>query len=151
MPPQVAATLAQLIGQGSLEVRGGDVELSAAGAGELEAHVSGRTRRTAVLAINCTGPGLDPRANSDRLVQQLLADGHVRAHPLGVGFDTLDDGAFRSRNGAPSHRLFTLGPPRIGELYETTAIPEIREQAQMLANTLIKRLAASAVLMAQPA
>ena len=151
MPPQVAATLAQLIGYGSLEVQGGYVELCAAGAGALEAHVSGHTRLTAALAINCTGPGLDPRANSDHLVQQLLAEGHVRAHPLGVGFDTADDGAFRLRNGRPSQRLFTLGPPRIGELYETTAIPEIRDQAQMLAGTLTKRLAASTVAAAQTA
>ena len=63
----------------------------------------------------------------------------------------LEDGAFRSRSGAPSRRLFTLGPPRFGELYETTAIPEIREQAHELANTLITRLAASTALLAQPA
>ena len=41
MPPQVAAALAQLIGDRSLEVRSGHVELAAAGAGALEAHVSG--------------------------------------------------------------------------------------------------------------
>ncbi|MGD1051658.1 MAG: FAD/NAD(P)-binding protein [Solirubrobacteraceae bacterium] len=143
MPPQVAAALAQLIGDGSLKVRSGSVELTPAGPRAVEASVSGAARRQAAIAINCTGPSLDPRTNGDRLVQQLLADGLVRAHPVGVGFDTAEDGAFRSRDGVRSVRLFTLGPPRIGELYETTAIPEIREQAQALADTIVSRLTAT--------
>jgi uncharacterized NAD(P)/FAD-binding protein YdhS len=33
--------------------------------------------------------------------------------------------------------LFTLGPLRRGELWETTAVPEIRVQAQLLAKRLV--------------
>lgn len=32
--------------------------------------------------------------------------------------------------------FFTLGPPRRGELFETTAVPEIRVQAKALAARL---------------
>jgi hypothetical protein len=33
--------------------------------------------------------------------------------------------------------LYTLGPPRIGDLFETTAVPELRIQAEALANHLV--------------
>jgi hypothetical protein len=36
--------------------------------------------------------------------------------------------------------LFTLGPPRGGTVLETTAIPEIRVQAEALATHLLNRL-----------
>jgi uncharacterized NAD(P)/FAD-binding protein YdhS len=39
-------------------------------------------------------------------------------------------------SGTPSSTLFTLGPPLRGLLYETTAIPEIRDQAAALARCL---------------
>jgi uncharacterized NAD(P)/FAD-binding protein YdhS len=140
MPPEVAAMLAALIGGQRLQAQGGSVKLFAAGAHTLEARVAGAPPLEVGLAINCTGPGLDPRASHDPLVGQLLGDGYVRAHPLGIGFDTATDGALRSQDGERSRRLFTLGPPRIGELYETTAIPEIRVQAQQLATRLLGAL-----------
>jgi uncharacterized NAD(P)/FAD-binding protein YdhS len=139
MPPEVAAMLATLIGSGRLEVQSGSVELFAAPHG-LTARISGAAELDVSLAVNCTGPGADPSGTRDLLVRRLLADGHVRAHPLGLGFNTAPDGSFRTRGGSGGRRLFTLGPPRMGELYETTAIPEIRAQAQELAERLVEAL-----------
>ena len=42
--------------------------------------------------------------------------------------------------GMPSRTLFTLGPPLRGARYETTAIPEIRDQAATLAGHLVAAL-----------
>ncbi|HEY3739914.1 MAG TPA: hypothetical protein VGL53_08715, partial [Bryobacteraceae bacterium] len=39
--------------------------------------------------------------------------------------------------GVASEWLFTLGPPRSGGLFETTAIPEVRIQAEALAHHLV--------------
>ena len=141
MPPEVAAILAELLQSGRLQVRGGSIALAPAATDALEARISGVDRLKVERAINCTGPGLDPRASRDPLIRQLLTDGVVRAHPLGVGFDTAPEGAFRSRDGTPHRRLFTLGPTRVGELYETTAISEIREQARAVAKLLVTGLA----------
>jgi uncharacterized NAD(P)/FAD-binding protein YdhS len=143
MPPEVAAMLAELLHRRRLQVRGGSIVLAARTRNVLEARISGADPLTVAAAINCTGPGLDPRASEDPLIGQLLGEGHVAAHPLGTGFDTAPDGSFRSSDGTASRRLFTLGPPRIGELYETTAIPEIREQARALAELLAARVAAA--------
>ncbi|HEY1775544.1 MAG TPA: FAD/NAD(P)-binding protein [Solirubrobacteraceae bacterium] len=141
MPPQVAAMLAELLESERLMVRGGSVELSAAGRHGLAASISGAPPRDIALAVNCTGPGLDPQTSHDPLVAQILRDGYVRRHPLGIGFDTAPHGAFYTRDDGVSEHLFTLGPPRMGELYESTAVPEIRDQAQDLAATLLDALA----------
>ena len=39
--------------------------------------------------------------------------------------------------GRPSDRIFALGPLLRGRRYETTAIPEIRDQAAILARRLV--------------
>lgn len=49
-------------------------------------------------------------------------------------------GALLDAAGRPSATLFTLGPPLRGQLYETTAVPEIRDQAAVLARQLIPAL-----------
>jgi uncharacterized NAD(P)/FAD-binding protein YdhS len=38
--------------------------------------------------------------------------------------------------GRPSPGLFAIGPILVGERFETTAIPEIREQAESVALSL---------------
>ncbi len=40
--------------------------------------------------------------------------------------------------GKISAQLYTLGPPKIGYLWETIAVPEVRKQAQELAEELLK-------------
>jgi uncharacterized NAD(P)/FAD-binding protein YdhS len=47
----------------------------------------------------------------------------------------------RGATGRPASDIVTLGPPLRGRWYETTAIPEIRDQAAALARQLIARQA----------
>jgi uncharacterized NAD(P)/FAD-binding protein YdhS len=54
------------------------------------------------------------------------------------------------RAGGPSDRIFTLGPPLPGQLYETTAIPGIRDQAAALAGRLLAACRARAAPLAPP-
>jgi uncharacterized NAD(P)/FAD-binding protein YdhS len=56
------------------------------------------------------------------------------------GLDVAEDGAIIDANGRPSDKLFTLGPARKGLLWESTAVPEIRGQAQKLAERLASKL-----------
>jgi uncharacterized NAD(P)/FAD-binding protein YdhS len=87
--------------------------------------------------INCTGPDLHISGLKEPLIKRLVEDGYLRAAPLGMGFDATPDGALINREGVPSTRFFTLGPPLKGVLWETIAIPEIRVQAQQLAARLL--------------
>ncbi|MDR7274950.1 FAD/NAD(P)-binding protein [Catenuloplanes atrovinosus] len=69
--------------------------------------------------VSAAGPGRLPEA-ADPLIGALIADGLARAGPYGLGLDV----------AAP---LWVVGPLRRGRLWETTAIPEIRDQAEEVA------------------
>ena len=86
--------------------------------------------------INATGPGTDLTRTTDPLLRDLLGRGLARPDPLRLGLDAGPDGAVLDAAGVPSTTLFTLGPPLRGIRYETTAIPEIRDQAAALAGLL---------------
>lgn len=88
--------------------------------------------------VLATGPG--PVA-ADPLPASLLAGGTVRADHLGLGFDAMPDGSLRAGCGRVQPWLSTLGPPLRGLRWETTAIPEIRDQAAALAYRLVRTLA----------
>jgi uncharacterized NAD(P)/FAD-binding protein YdhS len=67
------------------------------------------------------------------LLRYLLDAGLARPDPLRLGLDTDSHGGLRNATGRPSSDIFTLGPLLRGRWYETTAIPEIRDQAAVLA------------------
>ena len=86
--------------------------------------------------INCTGPDTDLARVHDPLVQALRRDGLIRPDPLGLGLDTDEDGRLLDAEGRPSERLFLVGPLRKGQLWENTAVPELREEARRMADLL---------------
>jgi uncharacterized NAD(P)/FAD-binding protein YdhS len=86
--------------------------------------------------INCSGPEHDVRKLPNPLVQSLLVSGTISPHPLQIGVQVGPDGALIAADGAVSKRLFAIGPVRYGTLIETTAIPEIRQQAFDLAGLI---------------
>ncbi|NTX09490.1 FAD/NAD(P)-binding protein [Myxococcus sp. CA056] len=90
--------------------------------------------------VNCTGPEGSVTRHGHPLLKHLAEAGRVRPDALGLGLDTDRHGALLDARGHAGGRLFTLGPLRRGELWETTAVPEIRTQARALAEHLLKRL-----------
>ncbi len=87
--------------------------------------------------LNATGPEGDYRAAGIPVVERLFQDGMARPGPLGLGLDATREGALLGAGGRPSSFLSTLGPPLRGVLWETTAVPEIREQARRLAERIL--------------
>jgi len=88
--------------------------------------------------VDCTGPGLSLADTADPLWWNLLRRGDAVPGSLGMGVST-EDGRLRDRYGRTCHALWTLGAPRRGELWETTAIPEIRAQAAAVAQAVLAR------------
>ncbi len=88
-------------------------------------------------AINCTGPASDYAKLDLPLVIQLRRAGWLVPDPLRLGVETAADGRLIGVDGNPVDGLYTLGPLRRPSLWESTAIPEIREQAAALARVLI--------------
>jgi uncharacterized NAD(P)/FAD-binding protein YdhS len=113
--------IAARLGEIAVRPDGLTVELRPRGGGPSQALDVGH-------AILCTGPASWLSAPGP--IARLVEDGLAYPDPLGLGLLTDEDGALCGPTG---RRLFTLGPPRRGELWESTAIPEIREQADALA------------------
>jgi uncharacterized NAD(P)/FAD-binding protein YdhS len=90
--------------------------------------------------INCTGSETDCRRIDDSLITSLFVQGLARPDPLFLGLDVDPHGALVDYKGVPSPSLFTIGPTRKGQLWETTAVPEIRQQAEQLGAHLVKIL-----------
>ncbi|MCE9672223.1 FAD-dependent oxidoreductase [Myxococcus stipitatus] len=147
MAPGVADEVERLRDAGRLRLHAGRVRgfqwdgedvvvtLQPRGAGGRESRL--RVRHV----VNCTGPESSMGARAHPLLRDLVDAGLARPDALGLGLDTQGPGALVDAQGQPSRRLFTLGPTRRGDLWETTAIPEIRAQARELAERLVKQLA----------
>ena len=90
--------------------------------------------------INCTGSETDCRRIDDSLITSLFVQGLARPDLLFLGLEVDEHGALIDYKGKPSLSLFTIGPTRKGQLWETTAVPEIRQQAEQLAAHIIKTL-----------
>ncbi|MBW4537105.1 MAG: FAD/NAD(P)-binding protein [Pleurocapsa minor HA4230-MV1] len=87
--------------------------------------------------INCTGSECNYHRLQHPLIKNLLSSGLIKPDPLNLGLDVADDGTLIDAAGARSTFLFTLGSPQKGCLWETTAVSEIRQQAQTLAQQLL--------------
>lgn len=142
--PEVAVQVEALLAAGILQVHAGHLQ-SVEQAGEaLEAvwtpRGGGSSRRMAVArVINCTGPASDYSALDQPLVAHLRRAGWLVPDPLRLGIETDPDGRLLGKDGRPVPGLFTLGPLRRPALWESTAVPDIRNQAAALAERLLSR------------
>jgi uncharacterized NAD(P)/FAD-binding protein YdhS len=71
------------------------------------------------------------------LITSLLASGSTRPDPLFLGLDISPDGALVNQDGTISDSLFAVGPIRKGSVWESTAVPELREQIHRLVEHLL--------------
>jgi uncharacterized NAD(P)/FAD-binding protein YdhS len=96
-------------------------------------------KRTIVVrqVLSCTGPQPDYRKLDDPLVRHLLERDLLAPDPLRMGAYTDQEGRVLNQAGEPIHRLYTLGSPRMGSLYESIAVPELRGQARDVAKHIL--------------
>jgi uncharacterized NAD(P)/FAD-binding protein YdhS len=99
-------------------------------------HAEDVTTIAADLVIQTVGLDTDVRRTPDPLVRQLVTNGHIRPDPLGLGCEAGPGGQLRHDDQVWS-RLFAMGSLLRGTLWESTAMPEIRQQARHLADKLL--------------
>jgi uncharacterized NAD(P)/FAD-binding protein YdhS len=87
--------------------------------------------------INCTGPETDLMNLENSFLKRCLLRGILTQDPLKLGI-TANTETFQilRSDGKPHPHLFTLGSNLKGELWESTAVNELREQAEKLAEQL---------------
>jgi uncharacterized NAD(P)/FAD-binding protein YdhS len=144
MAPSTATLLADMQASGLLHTQPGRVvEIVPDGSG-LRVGVAqpGHAQQwlTAPHVVCCAGPLLDYSRLAVPLVQQLRASGCLTPDTLRLGIATNANGALLGADGQPSAGgLFTLGASRRPAYFESTAVPELRQQAAALAEVLAHR------------
>lgn len=95
--------------------------------------------------VNCTGPDLDVRRSGSPLVADLLRErsgGSLAVSATaGMGFRTRG-GQLLGSSGRAAAPVWAIGAMRRGELWESTAVPEIRVQAAAVATSVLTTLTA---------
>jgi uncharacterized NAD(P)/FAD-binding protein YdhS len=145
MAPASAVVLRELRRAGRLVVGRGQVaSAEPLPGGGLRVGLSDGTARDVGWVVNCTGPRTDVRELGDPLVDELLRarGGSALAvvSTAGLGFETRH-GRLLDSDGASDAPIWTLGAMRRGELWESTAVPELRSQAFALAQSVLDEVA----------
>lgn len=89
------------------------------------------------VVVNAVGLQVQATRMGHPLLDAMLARGDVRPGPQGIGLDTDADAALLRADGSAHARLHAIGSLRIGTLWETIAVPELRQDAQALAKRLL--------------
>jgi len=131
---------------GSIEVVAGAIASMRMDAGGAHAEVVVRTPQGSLRAfhasrvINCSGPAMSVAETLDPLLGAMLRMGFASADGLGLGLRADRDGRLVGADGTVQQRVRLVGALRRGELWESTAVPELRAQAAVAAESLSQEL-----------
>jgi uncharacterized NAD(P)/FAD-binding protein YdhS len=136
IPPSAAATLDAMRESGRVSLHVGGIKHAEWRADGF--HLQTRDAAfTATRVIDCSGIQLDIRRAGNPLIDSLLRAGKIRPGQHGIGIDTDAHAAAIDANGNADPRLSVIGSARIGQLWESIAIPELRQQAAAIARRLV--------------
>jgi uncharacterized NAD(P)/FAD-binding protein YdhS/predicted metal-dependent enzyme (double-stranded beta helix superfamily) len=150
MAPDVAKRFYELLERKAVRIVAGSVASAAAEPDGIRLYVRerGDDRLLEIRAgwvINCTGPTASNSADSNPAIGSLIVHGYVRPDELSLGLETTSNGNAIDATGKSVANLFIVGTLRKPLLWESTAVPELREQAAMVAEQLIEQLRALSV------
>ena len=89
------------------------------------------------LVLNCTGPEYDIAASDHALLKRLRDRELITVGLLRAGIEITESGTAK---GKAENSLFPVGTLMVGELLECTAVPELREQTQVVARLVLARV-----------
>jgi len=92
--------------------------------------------------VNCTGPLPSNRAEGNPVIGSLLVNGWVSADELSLGLETSPRGNAIDEHGAEVPDLFVVGTLRKPATWESTAVPELRQQAASVGEEILQRIEA---------
>src|SRR5262249_27415440 len=108
------------------------------------------TETQAAWVINCTGPLPSNQVESNPVIGSLLVSGLLRPDDLALGIETTAEGNAISADGQVVPDLFIVGTLRKSVDWESTAVPELRNQAAGVAGGVLGLLAQRAREFARP-
>ncbi|WP_296601500.1 FAD/NAD(P)-binding protein [Nocardioides sp.] len=150
IPAPSAQRLATLRAAGRLDVgRGQLVDARPLVGGGLAVTLSDGTTSEVGWVVNCTGPAGDVRVLGNPLVDDLLrprpGGALASVATAGLGLRTAG-GRLVDDAGSAEAPAWAVGALRRGELWESTAVPEIRAQAESVARAVVTELSGAVAL-----
>jgi uncharacterized NAD(P)/FAD-binding protein YdhS len=145
--PEVHKAFETLLSEGTLDIHAG--YLRSLEQGQDGITVLYRRRHTQMLrdiqvdwVVNCTGMERAGIGHS-RLLESMRDDGVILLDSFGLGVEVDDQSRLLRADGQIWPGLFAAGALTAGRFWEITAVPDIRVQAQKIAQTVTDRVALS--------
>ncbi|QDS96014.1 hypothetical protein FF011L_48180 [Roseimaritima multifibrata] len=91
------------------------------------------------MIINCTGPKARFSDSGIPLYRNLFDHGLAHPDAMDMGIAVDDHFAVLDQSDIPSKFLYAIGPILKGTLWETIAVPELRQQAMQVAQTVLEQ------------
>jgi len=141
---EVAERLKQLIGNGQLEIVAGRLRSMREVEGGVQVEIARRPStslredgglevRTFDTVVNCTGPLHAMARTVNPIARQMLDEGLVEIDRIGIGLKV-------DENDRAGERVWAMGPVTKGNYWEIIAVPDIRGQAERVAEDIAKAL-----------
>jgi uncharacterized NAD(P)/FAD-binding protein YdhS len=148
LAPQVWSLFEPLLKDGTVTVHAGFMTDVSGGDGKLELlyRRRGSPDRESFSVdwiINCTGMERAGIAHSP-LLQQMRDKSLIEMDPLGLGVNVDERSRVCCPEGNARERLYAVGALTAGQFWEITAVPDIRNQAKQVAESIARTLADSA-------
>lgn len=145
MAAPIAAHCTRLLESGMLRVVKGRVVSVESGPRTVRLAVretgTGRVLEAAASwVVNCTGPLPSNKAEANPVIGSLLVTGWVKPDEISLGLETAPSGMAIDSQGEEVPDLFVVGTLRKPALWESTAVPELRQQAAQVGEAILRRI-----------
>ncbi|PJD96064.1 MAG: hypothetical protein CK425_06590 [Parachlamydia sp.] len=140
MAPACALTIERLKQEGKFSMKSGRVvHIEPISSDQLQATIKTHAETYTLLVeyvIKCTGPEYAVKHQHNPLLDHLHQKQLIEWDPLGLGLAVTEECAVK---GLATGQIYALGALLFGAKFETTAVPDIREEASTIATTLLKK------------
>ena len=145
MAPQVGDEVERLLEAGLFHVHSGQIVAVEKSGSSLSLAVRSRSvdhlyHWATDWLVNCTGPETNLFRDDQVLMNRLRSRRLAGPGPLAIGVGTDAIGHVVDGSGQPLDWLWAIGSLRQGQLLESTAVPEIRGQAQDIADQVLRHI-----------
>jgi len=142
LPLQIHSFIQKLIRLNKLEIIAGKlIDLKEVPDGSLAVYKKRKAKTEHQVfvqrVINCTGPLSDIRKINRPLIKNLYRKKYITPDDFYIGMNATTEGKIIDADGKISDQLFIIGTNLRGILWESTAVPELRIQAQNLTTHLL--------------
>lgn len=146
MPQASASVLQQMQNEGKLELHHGKFShVTVQGDNVTFTYIdktTGEQRNFNInLIINCTGPSGDYMQCSNAMMKDAIGKGWMKQDELKLGIETGIRGEIMMSNGIVLKNCYAVGPLRKASEWESTAMREIRSQADEVAQYIADKVA----------